>query len=115
MFDENKAKGIMVAALSAAQEAAEKQDQQLGDENLRGLDCGFAWVYFKGNSKFARFMMKFHADMVSNGYPSGKTIWYSHLHNVPTQSVSVHEAAVKAFVEVWSAHNVDLGWSSRLD
>lgn len=113
--DNLKANGIMVAALHAAQNAAEVQNDKLGPESTRGLDCGFAWVAFPGNSAFARFMKANHPDMLSNGYPTGKQIWYSRLHSVPTQSVSVHEVACRAFAEVWKAHGVELRVGSRLD
>lgn len=116
MFTDNlKAKGVMVAALLAAQQAAEKQNATLGDESSRGFDCGFAWVYFAGNSPFARWMKKNHPDMLSEGYPKGKQIWYSRLHSVSTQSVSVHEAACRAFRDVWASHGISLEVSSRLD
>ena len=46
--------------------------------------CGFAWVEFKGNTKFARTVKQMFAGadrngvvMYGNGYPSGKQLWIS--------------------------------------
>lgn len=46
--------------------------------------CGFAWVEFKGNTKFARVVKQMFegADrngvvMYGNAYPSGKQLWIS--------------------------------------
>lgn len=44
--------------------------------------CGFAWVEFKGNTKFARTVKEMFQGserngvvMYGNGYPSGKQLW----------------------------------------
>lgn len=103
-------------ACQAAQQAAEAQNAKLGDENNRGFDCGFAWLTLPGTLPFARWAKK-QGDLLSNNYPSGKMIWYSKLHSVPTQSVSVHEAACEAARNVL-AHGLQtsaIGYSSRLD
>jgi hypothetical protein len=45
------------------------------------------------------------------------SIWYSKLHSLPTQSISVHEAAARAARDVL-AHGLQtslIGMSSRLD
>jgi hypothetical protein len=46
--------------------------------------CGFAWVEFKGNTKFARTVKQMFEGkerngvvMYGNGYPSGKQLWIS--------------------------------------
>jgi hypothetical protein len=99
----------------AAQLAAEAQDRKLGDENGRGLDCGFAWVTLPGNVAFARWAKK--QGIASKGYPTGLSIWYSKLHTLGTQSVSVHEAAARAARDVLS-HGLQsslISMSSRLD
>lgn len=113
--DELLTKGVMIAALSAAQTAAEQANAKLGPEASRGFDCGFAWVSFPGNSPLARWLKKNHPDMLSSGYPTGKQIWYSKLHTLGTQSISVHEAACNAFRNVWASAGVSLGVGSRLD
>jgi hypothetical protein len=102
-------------AKQAAQSAAEAENFKLGDENARGLDCGFAWVTLPGNIAFGRWAKK--QGIASKGYPTGLSIWYSKLHNVPTQSISVHEAAVRAARDVLS-HGLQtslIGMASRLD
>lgn len=78
---------------AAANAAAVFENNRLGEESARGLDCGFAWVVMDGNIPFARWARK--QGISSKGHPSGQHIWYSKLHSVPTQSVSVHEAAAK--------------------
>ena len=102
-------------ACRAAQAAAETQNAKLGNENCRGFDCGFAWVTLPGNHAFARWTKK--QGISSKGYPTGQHIWYSKLHNVPTQSVSVHEAAARAARDV-IAHGLqssEVGMASRFD
>lgn len=102
-------------AKEAAQQAAQAQNAKLGNENSRGFDCGFAWLTFSGKTPFARWAKK--ADLSSENYPSGRMIWYSKLHSIPTQSVSVHEAACNAAREVL-AHGLQtsaIGVGSRLD
>jgi hypothetical protein len=102
-------------AKMAAQKAAEEQNKKLGDENCRGFDCGFAWVTMPGNIPFGRWAKK--QGIAGKNYPSGLEIWYSRIHTVPTQSVSVHEAACRAARDVL-AHGLQtsmIGMSSRLD
>jgi len=102
-------------AKHAAQLAAFEQNAKLGDENRRGFDCGFAWITLPGNTAFARWAKK--NNIASKGYPSGLHIWYTKLHDVPTQSVSVHEAAARAARDVL-AHGLQssqIGCASRLD
>jgi hypothetical protein len=102
-------------AQCAAQLAAEAQDRELDDENCRGLDCGFAWITMPGNIAFGRWAKK--RGLAGKDYPSGLSIWYSKLHNLPTQSVSVHEAAARAARDVL-AHGLQtslIGMRSRLD
>ena len=103
------------AAKAAGQAAAEEENGKLGDENCRGLDCGFAWVTMPGNIAFGRWAKK--QGIASKGYPTGLSIWYSKLHSLPTQSVSVHEAAARAARDVL-AHGLQsslIGMGSRLD
>lgn len=103
------------AARHAAQRAAEVENLRLGDENCRGFDCGFAWVTFPGNTAFGRWAKK--AGIASKSYIGGLEVWYSKLHSVPTQSVSVHEAAARAARDVL-AHGLQssaISFGSRLD
>ena len=99
----------------AAQVAAIAQDAKLGEEQVRGFDCGFAWLEMPGNMPFARWLKKEGSGL--KGYPSGVHVWYSKLHSVPTQSISVHEAAVRAARDVL-AHGLQttlISAASRLD
>lgn len=100
---------------AAAQTAAVAENDKLDAENTRGLDCGFAWVSLPGNSPFARWAKK--EGIARKAYPSGLQIWYSKLHDIPTQSVSVHEAAALAARDVLS-HGLQtstISMGSRLD
>lgn len=102
-------------AQAAAQTAAEAENAKLGAEYGRGLDCGFAWLEMPGNIPFARWAKK--EGLASKAHPSGYFIWYSKLHTVPTQSVSVHEAAARAARDVL-AHGLQtsrISMGSRLD
>lgn len=102
-------------AQAAAQAAALAQNSKLADENHRGFDCGFAWVTLPGNHPFGRWAKK--QSIARKNYPRGLMIWYSKLHRVPTQSISVHEAAAQAARDVL-AHGLqscEIGMSSRLD
>lgn len=106
---------LWAKAKAAAQAAAVAQNERLGGENHRGFDCGFAWVTMPGNIPFARWAKK--QGISSKGYPTGQSIWYSKLHSVPTQSVSVHEAAAVAARDVL-AHGLEerlISIGSRLD
>jgi len=106
---------IWEAARLAAETAAKAENERLGDENSRGFDCGFAWISFPGNTPFGRWAKQ--AGIASKGYPTGLQIWYSKVHSVPTQSVSVHEAACKAARDVL-AHSLQtstISMGSRLD
>ena len=99
----------------AAQAAAVVENDKLGVETTRGLDCGFAWVSLPGNSPFGRWAKA--QGIARKGYPSGLQIWYSKLHDIPTQSVSVHEAAARAARDVLS-HGLQtstISMGSRLD
>lgn len=106
---------LWARAKAAAQSAAEEQNAKLGNENGRGFDCGFAWVNFPGNIAFGRWAKK--NGIARKHYPAGLSIWYGKLHNVPTQSISVHEAAARAARDVL-AHGLQISeiyMGSRLD
>lgn len=114
-YDDLTFSKIWQAALAAAQAAAAAQNAKLGAEGSRGFDCGFAWVSLPGNTPFGRWLKK--QGIATKGYPNGLQIWYSKLHNLPTQSISVHEAAAKAARDV-IAHGIQsslVSMGSRLD
>lgn len=100
-------------AVGAANAAAILQNNTLGPERYRGLDCGFAWIILAGNKPFGRWAKKH--DLAGPHYPRGLQIWYSKVHAVPTQSISVHEAAVQAAALVLREAGVECTWNSRLD
>lgn len=108
---------LWLKAKAAAAEAAAKANAVLGPEGERGFDCGFAWVMVRpATGPFVNWCKK-------NGYGKrggyegggGYGFWYTSLHGIPTQSVSVHEAAAKAFAEVLKAAGIGAYWNSRLD
>jgi len=110
---------LWARARQAAQDAAVAQNASLGGKDTewggRGFDCGFAWLTLPGNIPFGRWAKK--EGIASKGYPTGLSIWYSKLHSVPTQSVSVHEAAATAARDVL-AHGLQtslISTGSRLD
>lgn len=77
-------------AVEAANAAA--RDEALTPQGRsRAGNCGFAWITMPGNIPFARWAKK--AGIARKGYPTGYQIWYSRVHSVTTQSISVHEAA----------------------
>jgi len=84
----------------AAEVAANAADAKLPPENERGFDCGFAWVH----APEVRLNTKAGKQLLALGYtkhwPGGARLWYSKIHNVHTQSISVHMAAVEAYADV---------------
>jgi predicted esterase YcpF (UPF0227 family) len=101
-------------AKQAAQAAAEIENMRLGDERSRGFDCGFAWVVIApATQPFAKWTKKF--GISSKHYAGGQCIWYSNLHSLPTQSVSVHQAAAQAAADVLQRANIKAYTGSRLD
>lgn len=102
-------------AKKAAQVAAEAQNKSLGDENSRGFDCGFAWLELPGNTAFGRWAKT--KGIARKHWKTGLYIWYNDLHSLPTQSISVHEAAARAARDVLS-HGLQtslISTGSRLD
>lgn len=106
---------IWVQARAAAQKAAEAENATLpADENARGLDCGFGWVVIDpATQPFARFLKR--EGYAKAHHPRGNYVWGSSLHNIGTQSVSVHYAAARAAAEVFKANGVECWADQRLD
>lgn len=102
-------------AKQAAQRAAEIENAKLGPESRRGFDCGFAWVVIRpARGKFVTYLKSIDAG--KRGYYGGFEIWYSKLHNIPTQSISVHEAAARAAAQVFADRlGIAATMNSRLD
>lgn len=114
-------------ATQAATAAAAYEDSRLPPENSRGFDCGFAWVVTKpATSKFVRWCKAENAkeaaamartQVTSHGMPNyGSSGWYFGCTGyAPTQSISVHQAAARAFAKVLMENNIDATTGSRLD
>jgi hypothetical protein len=71
--------------------------------------CGFAWVWFKGTTPWARWAVK--AGKASNHYPTGKCVWVSEFG----QSVDRKEKYARAFAKVLNEHGIEAFADSRLD
>lgn len=109
-------KEIVEAALAASQAAAVKQNAALPAENARGFDCGFAWVTIKpARGPMVQYLKSINLGSTIDHSGGGYQIWYSRLHTLGTQSISVHEAAARAFADVLASHGVPASVGSRLD
>ena len=108
---------LFQTAKLAAQRAAEAQNAKLGDEYTRGFDCGFAWVTIQPARGPLVAYLKRNGIGKTGSYSggSGYGIWYSELHTVATQSVSVHEAACREFCRVIQNAGYSASIGSRLD
>lgn len=71
--------------------------------------CGFAWVWFKGNTDWARWAKK--QGLASKSYPSGLSIWVSFFN----QSMRKKEAYAQAYVAVLREHGIEAFAQSRMD
>lgn len=97
---------IHAAAALAAKEAARRENDALPPEQSRGFDCGFGWVELRPSTHaFVRHLKS--AKVGDKHWKSGWQIWGSHLHDEPTQSISVHQAAARAYVESVQAHGLE--------
>ena len=68
-------------AKAAASDVANAEDEKLGPESARGMDCGFAWVELRpGNHPFVNWL-KAHK-IGAKGYNGGWHIWNP--TNIPT-------------------------------
>lgn len=71
--------------------------------------CGFAWVNFKGNTKFGKWMKA--AGKARSAYPTGLCVWVSEFG----QSVERKEAYAAAYAKVLKSYGIDCYSASRLD
>lgn len=95
-------------AYEAAEKAGREAYAKYGDRDA----CGFAWTNVKpGTSRLARRLKERGGR--ADSYYGGVTVWMP--GRQPTQSVSVHEAASRAFAQVLSEAGFDAHSSSRLD
>ena len=99
----------------AAHAAAVRENDKLGNETARGFDCGFAWIQMPGTLPISKWLKK--EGIASKHWERGNYVWYSKLHDVSTQSISVHEAACRAARD-YLAHALQtsaISMGSRLD
>lgn len=112
---------IFEAAELAATKAAQEANAKLPSENLRGFDCGFAWVKVRpATGPFVNWCKKQShqasgAELYRYGghYNGGWEIWCTRFAD--TQSVSVHRAAAYAFAKVLTDNGINALVGSRLD
>lgn len=109
---------IFKEAKEAATRAAEAEDAKLGPERSRGLDCGFGWVVITpAKGPFVNFLKGLKLGSRKSWGKGGG--WYlsmgSGIHGLGTQSISVHQAAARAFLGVLKKHGLDGYVDSRLD
>lgn len=71
--------------------------------------CGFAWVWFKGNTAFGRWAK--NAGLASKGYPTGLQLWVRGYG----QSMQRKEAYARAFAEVLRNAGIKAYAESRMD
>lgn len=108
---------IYTKAKAAAVAAAEARNAELPPEGKRGFDCGFAWITIQpARGPFVSYL-KSSGIGQSGGYDRmpGYGIWYSDLHSVPTQSIEVHKAAVRAAAAVLEENGIKAICNYRLD
>ena len=107
---------IYAEAQDAAVAAAHAEDAKLGPENIRGLDCGFAWVVIKpARGAFVNYLKSIDVGSTRDYGGGGYSVWGSRLHDLQTQSISVHYAAAKAFAAVLVKHGLNAYADQRLD
>lgn len=71
--------------------------------------CGFAWVAFKGNTKFGRWAKK--VGVARAAYPTGMQYWVSQ----GGQSVDRKEAFARAFAAVLNFNGIEAYANYRMD
>ena len=103
---------IVAEANAAATVAAQAENAKLPPEAQRGLDCGFANLVIRpATTPFVRFLKS--QGIGSKNWNGG---WYIGCTGfAPTQSISVHEAAARAYRDVLGKYDIDATVQSRLD
>lgn len=71
--------------------------------------CGFAWLRFKGNTSFAKWLQKHHR--THPGYPSGVEIFISDYG----QSYELKRAHASAMASYLASQGIEVKVGSRLD
>lgn len=101
----------VTAAFINAEVAGKMKFEQVGERDA----CGFAWIIIRpARGPLVSYLKK--QGIGGNEYGGGYSIWMP--GRQPTQSISVHEAAAKAFVETIKevlGSDLNINWRSRLD
>ena len=101
----------VTAAFINAEVAGKAKFEQVGERD----SCGFAWIIIRpARGPLVSYLKK--QGIGGNEYGGGYSIWMP--GRQPTQSISVHEAAAKAFVETIKevlGSDLNINWRSRLD
>jgi hypothetical protein len=101
----------VTAAFINAEVAGKAKFEQVGERD----SCGFAWILIRpARGPLVSYLKK--QGIGGNEYGGGYSIWMP--GRQPTQSISVHEAAAKAFVETIKevlGSDLNINWRSRLD
>lgn len=71
--------------------------------------CGFAWVWFAGNTSFGRAMKK--AGLARSAYPKGLSVWASAFG----QSMERKEQYARAYAAVLREAGIEAYAQSRMD
>ena len=101
----------VTAAFINAEVAGKAKFEQVGERD----SCGFAWIIIRpARGPLVSYLKK--QGIGGNEYGGGYSIWMP--GRQPTQSISVHEAAAKAFAETIKeilGSDLNITWRSRMD
>lgn len=93
----------------AAGNAAQCTPMVVGEVVINDGVCGFAWVSFKGNTAFGRYMKKI--GQARKAYGGGLQVWIGAFG----QSMTRKEAYASAFAATLRAAGIDAFADSRMD
>jgi hypothetical protein len=101
----------VTAAFAAAETAGREQYARVGERDC----CGFGWVLIRpARGPLVSYLKKM--GIGGSEYGGGYSIWMP--GRQPTQSMSVHEAAAKAFaatIKNMLGSDLNITWRSRMD
>lgn len=105
-------------ALEAGKAAAIAENERLGPEGKRGLDCGWGWVMLKpARGPFVSYLKRLGVGKSVDWGSAGRGYWIpgSTFHSLPTQSFSVDYKACQAAAEVLKRAGLSCYATYRLD
>lgn len=119
MLERNR---LFLKMLDEAHAAAKEAVAAEGPENMRALNCGFAWVTIGGNEPLARWCRKAHPHdntRHSDAYFGGKHwhkgwMWWNP-GGFDGQQVTHKEAGARAFRDALAKYGISATVGSRLD